>query len=196
MNQIGTLSETLDTIALGATQRLRVDHLAPLGRDRGHDHRRPRGRDQRGPDQDRRAVALGPRGEVQPAAADRGGARRGGRTSRPAAFRAPGARRGYAAMRHERRASSAARRSSARSGPATDPPEIARAARARRHGLLPPQLLARQPGRAPGAHRSACAPSRGSAAARSRSWPTCRARSCASAPLPEPRHAGDGRGRS
>ena len=44
MNQIGTLSETLDTIALGARRRLRLGHLAPLRRDRGHHHRRPRRR--------------------------------------------------------------------------------------------------------------------------------------------------------
>ncbi len=53
--------------------RLRLDHLAPLRRDRGHDHRRPRRRHQRRPDQDRRAVPLRPRREVQPPAADRGG---------------------------------------------------------------------------------------------------------------------------
>ena len=38
-----------------AAERLRGGHLAPLGRDRGHDDRRPRGRDRRRPDQDRRA---------------------------------------------------------------------------------------------------------------------------------------------
>ena len=56
--------------------------LAPLGRDRGHDDRRPRRRDERRPDQDRRAGPLRPRRQVQPAAADRGGARRRGRLSR------------------------------------------------------------------------------------------------------------------
>ena len=40
------------------------------------DDRRPRRGHRLRPDQDRRALALGPRGEVQPAAADRGGARR------------------------------------------------------------------------------------------------------------------------
>ena len=60
----------------GARRRLHDGHLAPLGRDRGHDDRRPGGRDRRRPDQDRRALALGPRRQVQPPAADRGGAGR------------------------------------------------------------------------------------------------------------------------
>ena len=41
----------------GPRGRLHGGHLAPLGRDRGHDHRRPRRRHQRRPDQDRRALA-------------------------------------------------------------------------------------------------------------------------------------------
>ena len=56
VNQIGSLSETLDAVSHGAARRLHRGDLAPLGRDRGRDHRRPRGRDQRGPDQDRLAV--------------------------------------------------------------------------------------------------------------------------------------------
>jgi hypothetical protein len=52
-----------------------VRDLAPLRRDRGHVHRRPRRRHRRRPDQDRRAGALRAGREVQPAAADRGGAR-------------------------------------------------------------------------------------------------------------------------
>ena len=60
----------------GPPRRLDVDHLAPLGRDRGHVHRRPRRRDERRPDQDRLAGAHRPRREVQPAPAHRGGARR------------------------------------------------------------------------------------------------------------------------
>ena len=82
VNQIGTLTETLDAIALAQRERLHRGHLAPLGRDGGHDDRRPRGRHRRRPDQDGRALAHGPRREVQPAAADRGGARRAGRVSR------------------------------------------------------------------------------------------------------------------
>ena len=41
-----------------ALQRLHGRDVAPLGRDRGHDDRRPRGGDRLRPDQDRRAVAL------------------------------------------------------------------------------------------------------------------------------------------
>src|SRR6185295_11399890 len=57
--------------------------LAPLGRDRGHHHRRHRGRDECAADQDRLAVALRPRREVQPAAAHRGRPRRFGELPRP-----------------------------------------------------------------------------------------------------------------
>ena len=78
LNQIGTLTETLETMALarGAGYRAVISHRS--GRDRGHDDRRPRGRDRRRADQDRRAGALRARRQVQPAAADRGGARRRG----------------------------------------------------------------------------------------------------------------------
>ena len=61
---------------------LRVDGLPPLGRDRGHLHRRPRRRDRRGADQDRGAVAQRARGQVQPAHPDRGAARPRGLVSR------------------------------------------------------------------------------------------------------------------
>ena len=44
VNQIGTLTETLEAVAPGAARRLHRGDVAPLGRDRGHDHRRPRGR--------------------------------------------------------------------------------------------------------------------------------------------------------
>ena len=44
VNQIGTLTETLDAIALAREAGYACGHLAPLGRDRGHDDRRPRGR--------------------------------------------------------------------------------------------------------------------------------------------------------
>ena len=76
VNQIGTLTETLEAIALAHDAGLHGGHLAPLGRDRGHDDRRPRRRHERRPDQDGRPRALRPRREVQPAPADRGGARR------------------------------------------------------------------------------------------------------------------------
>ncbi len=60
----------------GASGRLHRGHVAPLRGDRGHDDRRPGGGHGLRPDQDRRAVAQRSRGQVQPAAADRGGARR------------------------------------------------------------------------------------------------------------------------
>ncbi len=56
----------------GQARRLHRGDLAPLGRDRGLDHRRHRGRHQCAADQDRLDVAFGPDGEVQPAAAHRG----------------------------------------------------------------------------------------------------------------------------
>ena len=44
VNQIGTLTETLDRGRPRQVERLRQHHQPPLGRDRGHDDRRPRGR--------------------------------------------------------------------------------------------------------------------------------------------------------
>ena len=79
VNQIGTLTETIEAIRLaqangytavmshrsGETEDATIADLAVALGD--------------GPDQDRRARALRPRREVQPAAADRGGARRAAR---------------------------------------------------------------------------------------------------------------------
>ncbi len=64
-----------------APRRLHDRDVAPVGRDRGRDHRRPRGGDQCRPDQDRLAVALRPAGQVQPADPHRGGTRRRGALS-------------------------------------------------------------------------------------------------------------------
>ena len=75
VNQIGTLTETLEAVAHGAARRLHRGDVAPLGRDRGRDDRRPRGRDQLRADQDRQPRALGPARQVQPADPHRGGAR-------------------------------------------------------------------------------------------------------------------------
>ena len=47
VNQIGTLTETLEAIAHRPRGRLHDGHLAPLRRDRGHDDRRPRRRHRR-----------------------------------------------------------------------------------------------------------------------------------------------------
>ena len=56
----------------GPAHRLHDHDLAPLRRDRGHHHRRPRRRHQLRPDQDRRPGPLRARRQVQPAAAHRG----------------------------------------------------------------------------------------------------------------------------
>ena len=71
VNQIGTLTETLETVETAHKAGYTGGDVAPLRRDRGRDHRRPGGRDQLRPDQDRLAVALGPAGQVQPADPDR-----------------------------------------------------------------------------------------------------------------------------
>ena len=78
LNQVGTLTETFDAICAGPDARLPHGRLGPLGRDRGCDDRRPGRRHRRRPDQDRLGGALGAAGQVQPAAADRGGAGRPG----------------------------------------------------------------------------------------------------------------------
>ena len=83
INQIGTLSETFAAIEMAKRARLHRGHLAPLGRDRGHHHRRHRRRHQRAADQDRLAVALRPHRQVQPAAAHRGRPRRRGELPGP-----------------------------------------------------------------------------------------------------------------
>ena len=82
LNQIGTLSETVDTVTDGPESRLRLHHLASFRRDRGRFHRRPgrglerRGRSRPGPLPFRAA------GEIQPAPAHRGRLGRQGRLRR------------------------------------------------------------------------------------------------------------------
>ncbi len=76
VNQIGTLTETLDAVALAHNSGYRTMMSHRVRRDRGHHHRRPRGRGGQRPDQDRRAGPQRARRQVQPAAAHRGGARR------------------------------------------------------------------------------------------------------------------------
>ena len=76
VNQIGTLTETLDAVALAQRSGYTAILSPPLRRDRGHDDRRPRGRHGCRPDQDRSPGPLRARREVQPAAPHRGGARR------------------------------------------------------------------------------------------------------------------------
>ena len=78
VNQIGTLTETIDAIELARPQRLHDHHQPPQRRDRRLDDRRPgRGPEHR-PDQDRHRLADRPHGQVQPVAADRRDARRDG----------------------------------------------------------------------------------------------------------------------
>ena len=73
----------------GPPRRLPLGDEPPLGRDRGHDHRRPRGRARLRADQDRLALPERSRRQVQPAPAHRGGAR--GRGALPGAERRSGA---------------------------------------------------------------------------------------------------------
>ena len=79
LNQIGTLSETLQTVDMARAQRLGRGHQPPLRRDRGHHHRGSRGGDQQRSDQDGCPVTVRARGQVQPLAAHR---RRAGRHRR------------------------------------------------------------------------------------------------------------------
>ena len=78
VNQIGTLTETLEAVSMAQRARLHRGDVAPVGRDRGCDDRRPGGRDQLRADQDRLAGAVGPAGQVQPADPHRGRAGRRG----------------------------------------------------------------------------------------------------------------------
>ena len=78
----------------GRAGELRGGDLAPLGRNRGHHDRRSFGRDDGDADQDRLALPLRSRREIQPAPAHRGSARRRralrgqGRVPEPAELRA------------------------------------------------------------------------------------------------------------
>ena len=72
VNQIGSLTETIETVKLAQIVGLYDGDVAPFRRDRGFDHRRPGGRAELRADQDGQPVALGPDRQVQPAAADRG----------------------------------------------------------------------------------------------------------------------------
>ena len=83
VNQIGTLSETLDAVDMAHRAGLHHDVLAPLRRDRGHHDRRPRRRGELGSDQERRARPQRARREIQSASAHRGRAGRRGGVHRP-----------------------------------------------------------------------------------------------------------------
>ena len=96
VNQIGTLSETLDAVTLAHSLGLPLHDEPPLRRDRGHHDRRPGRRHRLRADQDRRAGPVRAGREVQPAAAHRGAARRRrplrGRPGVPALHAAAGGR--------------------------------------------------------------------------------------------------------
>ena len=76
VNQIGTLTETLDAIALARSNGYGVVMSHRSGETEDTTIADLAVATNVGPDQDRRAVAQRPRREVQPAPADRGGARR------------------------------------------------------------------------------------------------------------------------
>ena len=120
-----------------AGQRLHGSDVAPLGRDRGRDDRRPRGRARHRADQDGCTRALRPRRQVQPAPADRRGA--GGSRAVPRVERFP---RGRAASLSTMAVVPRRTKIVATIGPASSAPEVLDAADAddRRR---PAQLLAR-----------------------------------------------------
>ena len=78
VNQIGTLTETMEAVSMARHAVVRRGDVASLGRDRGFDHRRPRRRHQLRADQDRLAVALRSPRQVQPAPAYRRATRSAG----------------------------------------------------------------------------------------------------------------------
>ena len=78
LNQIGTVTETLDAIAMARDAGYGDHHLAPLRRDRRQHDRRSRGRHVGRPDQDGVGQPQRSHREVQPAAAHRRRARIGG----------------------------------------------------------------------------------------------------------------------
>ena len=73
VNQIGTLTETFATIDLAKQNNYTAVISHRSGRNRRHDDRRHRGRDECRPDQDRFALPDRSGGEIQPASAHRGG---------------------------------------------------------------------------------------------------------------------------
>ena len=74
VNQIGTLTETVEAVRLAQASGYTAVMSHRSGRDRGRHDRRPRRRARHRPDQDGRARALRPHRQVQPTPPDRGGA--------------------------------------------------------------------------------------------------------------------------
>ena len=83
VNQIGTLTETLDAMQTGGEERLYCGCFAPLGRNRRSVYRRSGGCHQRRTDQDRIGQPYRSHREVQPAAPHRRASGRGREISRP-----------------------------------------------------------------------------------------------------------------
>ena len=83
VNQIGTLTETLEAMQMAAERELHQRRLAPLRRNRRRVHRRPGGGHARRPDQDRLGQPHGSHREIQPAAAHRRGTGRRREVRRP-----------------------------------------------------------------------------------------------------------------
>ena len=81
VNQIGTLTETLDAIELARTNNMTAVISHRSRRDRRHLHRRPRGRDKRRPDQNRQPLPLRPHRKIQSASTYRRRPRRLGKVS-------------------------------------------------------------------------------------------------------------------
>ena len=122
-----------------AAERLRDGHLAPLRRDRGHDDRRPRRRDERGqiktgaPARSDRVAKYNQLLRIEEELGEQRRLSRAGTRSRGSA--------GSVARRDT--SSAAARRSSPRSGPPRSTPGGARRARRGRDGRRAAELLAR-----------------------------------------------------
>ena len=75
VNQIGTITETLDAVSIAHRSGFACHDQPPFRRDRGHHHRRPRGGHQLRADEERCPGPHRTRGQVQPAPADRRNAR-------------------------------------------------------------------------------------------------------------------------
>ena len=72
VNQIGTLTETLNAIEMARKRRVHRRRQPPLGRNRGHDDRRHRRGDQRRPDQNGIAQPHRSHSQIQPTHPHRG----------------------------------------------------------------------------------------------------------------------------
>ena len=83
LNQIGTVTETIEAIEMCRQAGLALRGVAPLGRDRRQLHRRFRGGHGGRADQDRLALPQRAHRQVQPAAGNRAGAWGGGGLRQP-----------------------------------------------------------------------------------------------------------------